>query len=76
MTARLAACRLLVAAAGCVSRSTGAWRERAPLPTPHHDLEAVVFGGRIHAISGAGDLTTGVRYVLPRKLDEFRGRRR
>jgi hypothetical protein len=37
------------------------------MPTPRHDLEAVAFGGKIHAISGADDLTLDVVEVYDPK---------
>ena len=35
----------------------GTWIERAPMPTPRHDLQSIAVDGTIYAISGADDLT-------------------
>ena len=35
----------------------GSWIQRAPMPTPRHDLQSVAVGNKIYAISGAGNLT-------------------
>jgi len=49
----------------------GRWQELAPMPTPRHDLEAVSWGGKIYAISGAGDLTTDAVEVYDPKTDTW-----
>ena len=35
----------------------GTWIQRAPMPTPRHDLQSIAIDGTIYAISGADDLT-------------------
>jgi len=35
----------------------GTWIQRAPMPTPRHDLQSIAVDGTIYAISGADDLT-------------------
>lgn len=40
-----------------------AWTTRAPLPTPRGALAAVVLAGRIHALGGTGDDTTGAHEI-------------
>ena len=36
------------------------WIQRAPMPTPRHDLQSIAVDGTIYAISGADDLTVDV----------------
>ncbi len=38
----------------------GHWVEKAPMPTPRHDLQSIAVGDKIYAISGADDLTVDV----------------
>ncbi|MBN97994.1 MAG: hypothetical protein CME16_01920 [Gemmatimonadetes bacterium] len=38
----------------------GKWIQRASMPTPRHDLQAIAVGEKIYAISGGGDLTSEV----------------
>ena len=38
----------------------GKWIQRASMPTPRHDLQAIAVDEQIYAISGGGDLTSDV----------------
>ena len=38
----------------------GQWIQKASMPTPRHDLQAITVGNQIYAISGGGDLTSDV----------------
>ena len=50
----------------------GQWIERAPMPTPRHDLQAIAVDGEIYAISGADDLTLDVVEIYDVATDTWR----
>ena len=50
----------------------GDWIQRASMPTPRHDLQAVAVGGEIYAISGAGDLTVHAVEIYDVASDTWR----
>ena len=61
----------VMATAGELPREEGAWHALAPMPTPRHDLEAVVWGAKIFAISGAGESTVRTVEVFDPKTGKW-----
>ena len=50
----------------------GEWIQRASMPTPRHDLQAIVVGKEIYAISGAGDTTVNAVEIYDTEADRWR----
>ena len=50
----------------------GEWIQRASMPTPRHDLQAIVVGKQIYAISGAGDTTVNAVEIYDIETDTWR----
>ena len=48
------------------------WIDRAPMPTPRHDLQSIAVEGEIYAISGADDLTLDVVEIYDVATDSWR----
>ena len=49
----------------------GQWIQKASMPTPRHDLQAITVGNQIYAISGGGDLTSDVVEIYDVKTDTW-----
>ena len=49
----------------------GQWIQKASMPTPRHDLQAITVGNRIYAISGGGDLTSEVVEIYDVETDTW-----
>ncbi len=49
----------------------GSWIQKASMPTPRHDLQAVAVGGKIYAISGAGYLTVDAVEIYDVETDTW-----
>ena len=49
----------------------GEWIQRASMPTPRHDLQAIVVGKQIYAISGAGDTTVNAVEIYDIEMDTW-----
>ena len=47
------------------------WVQRASMPTPRHDLQAITVGTRIYAIAGAGDETVDVVEIYDPAADRW-----
>ena len=50
----------------------GEWIQRASMPTPRHDLQAIAVGREIYAVSGAGDLTVHAVEIYDVAADTWR----
>jgi len=60
-----------VVTAGEYPKEEGTWQTLPPMPTPRHDLEAVTWGGKIFAISGAGESTVRTVEVFDPKTGKW-----
>ena len=49
----------------------GQWIQKASMPTPRHDLQAITVGNQIYAISGGGDLTSEVVEIYDVETDTW-----
>ena len=49
----------------------GKWIQRASMPTPRHDLQAIAVGEKIYTISGGGDLTSDVVEIYDAERDTW-----
>ena len=50
----------------------GQWIQKASMPTPRHDLQAITVGNQIYAISGGGDLTSDVVEIYNVETDAWK----
>ena len=49
----------------------GQWIQKASMPTPRHDLQAITVGNQIYAISGGGDLTSDAVEIYNAETDTW-----